>query len=267
MFIIKKAINHIKYFLFFLLKKELNFFFLLNKNIRIREIYKKGYIKIDNFWEKSKCLETINVLDKIFNSNNYSYKDEHNSDIRLFGSENFDKNIKEFSSFSDFENIARLFNINKISFFSTMANRVQYKNNNLGSGMGWHRDGFYKSFKCMLYLNDVDENVGAFQIIKKTNSFKNIVNDSTRYDIDFRRDRLDKAAESILINEPKRLETIVGKAGTLIIFDTSLIHRGSPIKEGNTRYALTNYYYLDRDINAYLFKKMNVQNKNVKSNI
>jgi len=35
---------------------------------------------------------------------------------------------------------------------------------------------------------------------------------------------------------------ITGKAGTLILVDTSLIHRGNPLKHG-TRYALTNYMY------------------------
>ena len=40
----------------------------------------------------------------------------------------------------------------------------------------------------------------------------------------------------------KRKKIITGKAGTLIIVDTSLIHRGRPLKNGK-RYALTNYYY------------------------
>ena len=30
--------------------------------------------------------------------------------------------------------------------------------------------------------------------------------------------------------------------GTLILVDTSLIHRGKPIEDG-TRYAITNYWY------------------------
>ena len=36
-------------------------------------------------------------------------------------------------------------------------------------------------------------------------------------------------------------KTILGTAGTLILVDTSLIHRGSPLLSGK-RYALTNYY-------------------------
>ena len=38
------------------------------------------------------------------------------------------------------------------------------------------------------------------------------------------------------------MHTFTAKAGTLILFDSSTIHRGAPITAG-TRYALTNYYY------------------------
>ena len=44
------------------------------------------------------------------------------------------------------------------------------------------------------------------------------------------------------INHTDNNYFITGKAGTLILFDASLIHRGRPLEEG-CRYALTNYYY------------------------
>jgi hypothetical protein len=39
--------------------------------------------------------------------------------------------------------------------------------------------------------------------------------------------------------------SVTGKAGTLVLFDTSLLHRGSPNSNGllKSRVALTNYYY------------------------
>jgi hypothetical protein len=54
-----------------------------------------------------------------------------------------------------------------------------------------------------------------------------------------------------LINfDQKKIMRITGKAGTLILVDTSLLHRGSPIKNG-IRYALTNYFYPTFSINLY----------------
>ena len=47
--------------------------------------------------------------------------------------------------------------------------------------------------------------------------------------------------------------TLTGKAGTLILFDGSLIHRGKPVLEGK-RYALTNYYFPELDYNDLVEK-------------
>ena len=55
--------------------------------------------------------------------------------------------------------------------------------------------------------------------------------------------------KSISLLDQRRIETIKGKAGTLILVDTSLIHRGKPLVNG-CRYALTNYYYPYYQINS-----------------
>ena len=54
-----------------------------------------------------------------------------------------------------------------------------------------------------------------------------------------------------LSNEKKI--TLTGNAGTLILFDGSLIHRGTPILKGK-RYALTNYYFPKKDFNNLIEK-------------
>ena len=50
----------------------------------------------------------------------------------------------------------------------------------------------------------------------------------------------------------ERIKNFTASAGTLIIFDSSTIHRGSPILEGK-RYAITNYYYAERLINHSVY--------------
>lgn len=44
--------------------------------------------------------------------------------------------------------------------------------------------------------------------------------------------------------------TLLGKKGTLLLLDTSLIHRGSPLRMSE-RYALTNYLYPSRQVPMY----------------
>ncbi len=52
---------------------------------------------------------------------------------------------------------------------------------------------------------------------------------------------LQEKVDKIIENDPDRLKTLTGKAGTLVLVDTSIIHRGIPVKNG-IRYALTNYF-------------------------
>ena len=49
--------------------------------------------------------------------------------------------------------------------------------------------------------------------------------------------------------------------GTLILVDTSTLHRGAPIKKG-IRYGFTNYYYTVNQINKELYKKFKVIREN-----
>ena len=52
----------------------------------------------------------------------------------------------------------------------------------------------------------------------------------------------DETIDNILCNNSKcKLHNIVGKKGTIIIADTSYIHRGNIIEEGE-RLALTEYF-------------------------
>ena len=39
------------------------------------------------------------------------------------------------------------------------------------------------------------------------------------------------------------IETFTAKAGSVVFFDASCVHAGSPLSDGGLRYALTNYYY------------------------
>ena len=57
--------------------------------------------------------------------------------------------------------------------------------------------------------------------------------------------------DRLVKENPERLKTLTAKAGTVVLVDTSTIHRGVPMKEG-TRYALTNYFFERTQINPHL---------------
>ena len=124
----------------------------------------------------------------------------------------------------------------------TLANKVDSLEGSRGSGEGWHKDSSFRQFKAILYLNDVHENNGPFQLIAKSHGLKHYLRDMRAGGLRFRHLRIsDDQVERILAPAPDRLTTITGRAGTLILVDTASIHRGRPPVKG-VRYALTNYY-------------------------
>ena len=122
-----------------------------------------------------------------------------------------------------------------------MANRVCFKKNNKGSGGGWHRDSLNRrQLKFMIYLNDVESNNGPFEYVLKTHTAMNkfatnhFLTKKTRY--------TDSEMEDYKQKFPSKLYT--AKKGTCIIFDSSGLHRGTPLREtGGVRYAITKYMY------------------------
>ena len=64
---------------------------------------------------------------------------------------------------------------------------------------------------------------------------------------------LQETVDKITHANPDRLKSLTGKAGTLVLVDTSIIHRGIPLKKG-VRYALTNYFFERSQINSNLIE-------------
>ena len=51
-----------------------------------------------------------------------------------------------------------------------------------------------------------------------------------------------------------KINTIKARAGTVILFDCSNLHRGAPITIKKKRYALTNYYFSIKDVDREVKK-------------
>ena len=158
----------------------------------------------------------------------------------MFGAEKFSKKIDKYFSDKFIINLGSIYFGRRLKNLMTMANKVVPNKKKLGSGGGWHRDDVNTQYKAILYLNNTNKDTGAFELIKKSNTFLNIIFDSLKLKINILNTRIPN--NKIQMLNSKRKKIITGKAGTLIIVDTSLIHRGRPLKNGK-RYALTNYYY------------------------
>jgi len=216
-----------------------------NQNL-LYSLRKNGYATVPNFFSKIECCKLIESIDKFIKENpKYIWKDDTNSDNRIFGAENISSDTKKsLNSFINYsQEIGEHYLKQKIGLFMVMANRTVFRDKNMGSGAGWHKDSYAKQFKSILYLNDVSPGNGPFQIIKNSNKnffmfklFLKLKNKfpSTRFS--------QEDISAILKNEQNKIVELTAKAGTLLLVDTSFLHRGKPI-ENSFRYALTNYFF------------------------
>lgn len=212
----------------------------------------QGYCVIEDFLQPNVCLTLQEEIDQVLED--YSddiWRDQLEADKRAFGIDQVSEKIKSVFYNHPFilatrEAYYQLSDDHIVGL--TMGNRIEAKPNNLGSGGGWHRDSVnVKQFKAILYLTDVTEKNGAFQYLTGTQDRNTVFEGILKHDFDYNHNRYTiEEIEKVLTEQKHEIHTLIGKTGTLILVDTSGIHRGKPIKEG-VRYALTNYYWISKD--------------------
>lgn len=165
------------------------------------------------------------------------------SDQRIFGAENGSRQIAAYANDPTLAASCQVWLGARSGIFFTMANRIEAIPSNLGSGAGWHRDSMTCQFKSILYLNDVDESNGPFQFIRGSHRTSALFHDTQTTQLPRSSAKFsEEHVQLILAEDPDRLLTATGAKGTLLIADTTGIHRGCTLKSG-VRYALSNYYY------------------------
>jgi ectoine hydroxylase-related dioxygenase (phytanoyl-CoA dioxygenase family) len=226
----------------------------LNENEKsiLSQINQNGYVVINDFMDKKICDNCIQDMDWMFENKKEFVHSSDYADHRIFGAEDLSKNISKFSSHTLLEKLANAYNATPTSNGFTLAGKIETTGHEFGSGGSWHRDSYFRQFKSLLYLTDVNEENGPFQVILGSHDRKNISTDSKSADLESMQCRFNqKTVEKIIKDEPERLKTLTGKAGTVVLVDTSTIHRGTPLKNG-VRYALTNYFFENSQINSHL---------------
>jgi Phytanoyl-CoA dioxygenase (PhyH) len=168
------------------------------------------------------------------------WMDSARSDQRISHSEFAHPAIADFANDQQFMDIGNAYLEKQIALKFCMTNRTQYQPSNLGSGGGWHRDNNYKrGFKALLYLSDSDEKNGCFQYLERSASiFHHLLKTPFPDKYQFTHEEVLEMVD----RDEHKITNAVGRAGTLVMFDTNGVHRGRPLEEGGARYAMTNYY-------------------------
>ena len=216
----------------------------------LKNIRTNGYHVIESYCSREYCSQAISEINAIIHEREEEiWKDEHESDFRIYGADRISKPIAEFLNDPFLSEIGCTYiNSNNKKGF-TLGARLEEKENNLGSGGGWHRDTAHqKQIKAILYLSDVSEDNGPFQYITGSHRSKELIKGVIQSKFNPGETRFsDDRIKSIIGSDSDAIRSFTGKAGTLILTDTRGLHRGKPINSG-VRYALTNYLWFDQEI-------------------
>jgi len=188
--------------------------------------------KIKCFADEAQCAMLRDTVDRAIAEDTIKiWRDDEGSDIRIYNAE---RKVPEFSPLYD-AMVAHYTSERgvapKHSFL--MVNRLIPMEGNLGSGGGWHRDTWLRQYKIFVFLSDVGEANGPFEYIPGSNRWSAKLKDLIRYRRSLRVPAGHVRGESVLL-------TVSAGEGTY--FDTTTLHRGSPIREG-ARYAATLYAF------------------------
>ena len=249
------ALNTMVYSIKFELNHRQDFSNLDNDEKTIlSQIKKYGYYVIPDFFDEEYCKNCILDIDDMLKNKKEFIREDSAFDYRIFGAEYLSENIKQFADNEFFNKLANAYNSKPTTNAFTLAARIEARDQEFGSGGSWHRDSFLRQFKSTVYLNDVDESNGPFQLLINSHKLSHTIEDEKTANMDSMESRFDVETVNKLVNKkPDRLKTFTGKAGTVIFVDTSCIHRGSPLKKG-VRYALTNYFFERNQITPHLIE-------------
>ena len=233
-----------------LLKKEP---FNYDKKVQtiVQDINENSFSVVPDFFTQEECKELREEIDRIIEkrrSESNLWTDELDADNRCFAAEDDSEVVKKFHENSFLLSVAENYFGAKIGCSNTLAARIRYKKGNVGSGLGWHRDGNHFQFKAIVYLSDVEIKDGPFQIIAGSHKLSNVLKDTITMGKDGVNTRFTHEQVTKVIDENQdNYKVLTAKAGTLVFADVSSIHTGMPLSEDGERYTLFNYYYPSYD--------------------
>lgn len=213
----------------------------------VGEIKSKGFVVLPRFFDTAQCDQWKQEIDRLIETKpDRVTVDAQYSDHRIHHADALSDSIRQFYDHLELRKIVEMYEQCSIREGFTLAAKLVHQPTNLGSGGGWHRDSAaHRQTKAIVYLTDVFAETGPFQYIEQSHTSLSVLSDQVKNDRAFNQYRFEeKEVQSLISKDPKKLRTVCGLAGSVIIVDTRGIHRGMPIETG-TRYALTNYLWFE----------------------
>ncbi|MDB4154683.1 phytanoyl-CoA dioxygenase family protein [Candidatus Pelagibacter sp.] len=200
----------------------------------------QGYTIVHNYLSKEQCKKAVIELKTAFES--YPAFVHKKEDKRIFGIEQILPAARLLAHDINFLELGELVNREQTYCAFTLGNWLESGKSG-SSGDGWHRDAFHSQYKALLYLTDVSEDNGPFELLPGSHHLASVLAGIEKAGLHYMQDRFSDAEVSCLeeVLETPR-QPLTGDAGTLVLFNSSSVHRGRPIQLGE-RLALTNYYY------------------------
>lgn len=218
-----------------------------------KSVHRDGVCAVKNFIPSEICAQLRAEIDSLMAAHPNAVRvDTQGADQRLFLGNPQPLEIGEVCDDHRLSLCAAAFLGDGAVNLAALAGRLKAVPGNGGSGGGWHRDSFTNQFKALIYLSDVGQDNGPFQYVRGSHRLTSKIHDRRRAALGIAQRRVrDDQVHRLIEDTPDRLMTLLGRAGTLILADTTGLHRGMPIATG-TRYALTNYYFAHRTITPAL---------------
>jgi hypothetical protein len=210
-----------------------------------RDLKEDGIAVINSYWSADRSRDARAEIDRLIETYPEAiHRHADGADKRMFGVESVSPLLAEFHNDPLPRSVGEYLGGLALYNFATLGARIDATPTNTGSGDGWHRDAHGFQFKSILYLSDTGEDNGPFEFLPGSQR-------QWRATLDTALGGLPAAPNSRY--EPAVVDRMVSrlrlkrrhypaKAGTLLLVNTSGIHRGRPLRSGS-RYALTNYYY------------------------
>ncbi len=210
---------------------------------RLGAVEREGFAVAEGFVPAPECDRLRAEVDRLLEEYAADVQRTSNGgDERLFGADRVSAAIGEFASHEVLSGCFAAYCRPRKPQCMTMANRIRATPENLGSGNGWHRDSVgARQFKAILYLSDVDREHGPFQYLRGSHRPTSRVRTALELGTRFDSNRFDTGEFDDYFAGHPDLVTVTASAGTLLLADTTGLHRGAPLTSG-TRHALTNYF-------------------------
>lgn len=214
-----------------------------------RKLKKDGFLVFKEAYPLDFCNSIIQFIDQYQKTDNIE-KNYSDTELRIWSAENEDPLLSNF--FNESNSIISAILAKNIIGDKLLAirNKSLETSDTLSKVRRWHIDSLSTQYKIFLFLTDTTELSGPFEFIPNTHrklfklkmllkghyiKFSQLKSSARLYQ------HLNESLIEQIITSGYSPKPMLCKAGTLMVVDTSAIHRARPCLQDH-RYALTMYF-------------------------